>query len=72
MMIAVAILAVWGGGQTLDTSKLKPDPTFTNGLAAYVYGYPLVMFGTTEKFTITVPNAITKLGNAPLNQFGKE
>jgi aryl-alcohol dehydrogenase-like predicted oxidoreductase len=30
------------------------------------------MFGTTEKFTITVPNATTKLGNASLNQFGKE
>jgi hypothetical protein len=59
-------------GQINNESELTGLPVFSNGVAAYVYGYPLVMFGLTERIAITVPSAGVKLGGAPLNQFGKE
>ena len=59
-------------GQTPDESELKGLSTFKNGVDAYIYGYPLIMFGITERVAITVPTAGEKLGAAPLNQFGKE
>ena len=46
--------------------------TFVDGVEAYIYGYPLLMLGTTERVGSTVPNPDVKLGAAPLNQFGKE
>jgi hypothetical protein len=69
--IAMAITATLGSGQTPE-ADLKALPTFTNGVAAYIYGFPLVMFGLTERAGITVPTASATLGGAPLNQFGKE
>ncbi|HEY1948397.1 MAG TPA: DUF1254 domain-containing protein [Bryobacteraceae bacterium] len=59
-------------GQINNESELTGLPVFSNGVAAYVYGYPLVLFGVTEKIAITVSSAGVKLGGAPLNQFGKE
>jgi hypothetical protein len=55
-----------------DTSLLQSLPTFTDAFDAYIYGYPLLMFGITERLGVTVPTAGARLGAAPLNQFGKE
>ena len=71
-VLSMVVTAVCGFAQTPDETELQTLPTFVNGLAAYIYGYPLLMFGTTEKVAITVPDATTTLGGAPLNQFGKE
>jgi len=38
----------------------------------YIYGYPLLMLGITERLGTQVSNPDVKLGAAPLNQFGKE
>lgn len=59
-------------GQTPDDSQLRTLPAFVNAVQAYIYGYPLLMFGVTERASINVPQAGAKLGAAPLNQFGKE
>lgn len=58
--------------QAPDQSDLKASSTFKNGVEAYIYGYPLLMFGMTERVVTTVPFAGFQLGAAPLNQFGKE
>ena len=71
-LIVITMTAALGSGQTVDPSELRSFPTFRNGVDAYIYGYPLVMFGATETIGITVPDTMTKLGAAPLNQFGKE
>ena len=72
LLITLAMTAVFGSAQTPDDTELRSLPTFTNGVDAYIYGYPLLMFGTTGKVGTTVPDAITKPGRAPLNQFAKE
>jgi hypothetical protein len=59
-------------GQVPDQSELKTSSNFRNAVDAYIYGYPLLMFGTTERVATTVPYAEFQLGAAPLNQFGKE
>ena len=58
--------------QAPDVSALNASSTFRNAVDAYIYGYPLLVFGTTERLGITVPYAGFQLGAAPLNQFGKE
>jgi hypothetical protein len=55
-----------------NRSALKNFSTLRNGVYAYIYGYPLLMFGTTERVATSVPFAGFQLGAAPLNQFGKE
>ena len=44
---------------------------FGDGVAAYIYGYPLVIFGITEQLSINTKPTSTS-GSAPLNQFGKQ
>jgi hypothetical protein len=39
------------------------------GIRSYIYGYPLVMMGITQRLTTNVPDATTVLGRAPKNQF---
>ena len=39
------------------------------GIRSYIYGYPLVMMGITQRLTTNVPNLTTMLGRAPKNQF---
>jgi hypothetical protein len=39
------------------------------GVAAYIYGYPLVMEDVTERIATNVSNATTALGRARINQF---
>jgi len=72
MMFAVAVTGVQGRGQTLEEIERDVPPALVDGVVSYIYGYPLMMFGVTGRSGTTVPNDMTKLGAAPLNQFGKE
>ena len=45
--------------------------TFSDGVAAYLFGYPLVLMGVTEQTSINAPMS-SFTGAAPLNQFGKQ
>lgn len=78
LTVATAVLLIaqtttkLAAGQNLDDAQLTKLSTYTDAIQAYIYGYPLIMFGITERIAITVPDATTKLGGAPLNQFGKE
>jgi hypothetical protein len=42
---------------------------FATGVRAYLYGYPLVMFGVTERVVTAVPDSTSVQGRAPVNQF---
>ncbi|MCU1224748.1 MAG: hypothetical protein JWQ42_2841 [Edaphobacter sp.] len=75
--LAVAVTGIRGNGQTPEDQTLQNIQRTSPGLVAdgvlsYIYGYPLLMFGVTGRTATTVPDAMTKLGAAPLNQFGKE
>jgi DNA sulfur modification protein DndE len=74
-LLTVAILAagtaVVGNGQTSDQAQLAGLPSFADGVEAYIYGYPLVVMAMTERVVTTTPDATTKLGRAPINQFAK-
>jgi hypothetical protein len=59
-------------GQTPDESELRSLSAFTDGVDAYIYGYPLVMVGLTERVATTVPGAVPGSGRAPINQLVKE
>jgi DNA sulfur modification protein DndE len=48
--------------------NLGPGP-FATGVRAYLYGYPLVMMGVTERVVTSVPDTTTVMGRAPVNQF---
>ncbi|MBB5317463.1 DUF1254 domain-containing protein [Tunturibacter empetritectus] len=75
ILVAIVVLAVAGRcgyGQTLEDLQQNVSPALFDGVVSYIYGYPLMMFGVTGRTGTTVPDAMTKLGGAPLNQFGKE
>jgi hypothetical protein len=59
-------------GQTSAQSELTSLSAFADGVDAYIYGYPLMMLGLTERVATTIPDAKSKAGRAPLNQFSKE
>jgi DNA sulfur modification protein DndE len=44
---------------------------YNDGVAAYLYGFPLVLLGVTEQGGINSPQTATS-GSAPLNQFGQQ
>ena len=71
-MLAVGVAGRYGYGQTLEQIESEVPPSLVDGVVSYIYGYPLMMFGVTGRTGTTVPNDMTKLGAAPLNQFGKE
>jgi hypothetical protein len=71
VMLAVGVTGRCGYGQTLEEIERTPGP-FADAVKSYIYGYPLLMFGVTGRTGTTVPNDHTRLGGAPLNQFGKE
>ncbi len=75
-IILTALVWLAGPHQALGQTAIEPDAadtsTFDEAVDAYIYGYPLVMLGITERVGITVPSAGAKLAAAPLNQFGKE
>ncbi len=53
---------------TIDLPDLGSGP-FATGVRAYVYGYPLVLLGITERVVTSVPDNMTTMGRAPINQF---
>ena len=71
---AILVLAACSmqGQQTLEDLESNQSPIFVNAVDAYIYGYPLLMFGVTGRTATTTPNDHTRLGSAPLNVFGKE
>jgi DNA sulfur modification protein DndE len=60
------------GQDSLQNLGRGGSGTFLNAVNAYIYGYPLLMFGVTGRTGTTVMNPGDRLGAAPLNQFGKE
>jgi hypothetical protein len=70
--VAGIIAGSKGYGQTLEELERRSPGPFVDGVEAYIYGYPLLMFGVTGRTATTVPDDHTRLGSAPLNQFGKE
>jgi hypothetical protein len=72
LVALIGLLAAALPAQTPDESELRRLPTFANAVDAYVYGYPLVMMGVTERTATTVPSSTAINGRAPLNQFVKE
>lgn len=59
-------------GLTLQDLRRSGSGIFLDAVNAYIYGYPLLMFGVTGRTATTVMNPGDRLGGAPLNQFGKE
>lgn len=72
LIFAAAVTGVPGHTQTLEEIQRDVPPDLVDGVVGYIYSYPLMMFGVTGRTSTTVPDAMTKLGAAPLNQFGKE
>jgi hypothetical protein len=71
-VILVGTMASLGRAQTPDESELRGGVAFADGIDAYIYGYPLVVMGMTERSATTVPTAIPGATRAPINQFIKE
>lgn len=75
-LVAIALILVGAetvaNSQTLEEIESTSPIDVADGARSYIYGYPLMMFGVTGRTGTTVPNATTRLGGAPLNQFGKE
>jgi hypothetical protein len=72
LTFAAAVTGVMGHTQTLDDLQRGQPLIFADAVQAYIYGYPLMMFGMTTRIGTTVSNPNDRLGGAPLNQFGKE
>jgi DNA sulfur modification protein DndE len=54
--------------QNLDRGGLQ---LFVDGVIDYIYGYSLLAIAMTERVVTSVPDAVTKLGRAPINQLAK-
>lgn len=72
LTFAAAMTSVMGRAQTLEELQFRSPGPFADAVAAYIYGYPLLMIGVTGRIATTVATAGDRLGAAPLNQFGKE
>jgi DNA sulfur modification protein DndE len=72
LVLAAAATGTKGNCQSFDDIQRLFPGVVADGVLAYIYGYPLMMFGVTGRTATTVANGTTKLGGAPLNQFGKE
>jgi hypothetical protein len=70
--LAATCCGIQGNSQTLEQIQQTSPAQVVDGVLSYIYGYPLMMFGVTGRTGTTVPDAMSKLGGAPLNQFGKE
>jgi hypothetical protein len=71
-MLALVMAGSAAKAQTLQQIENGQPQLFVDAVESYIYGYPLMMVGVTGRTATTVPDAMTKLGAAPLNQFGKE
>jgi DNA sulfur modification protein DndE len=54
-----------------STNISEIQEQYNSGVAAYLYGYPLVLLGVTEQGGINSPQTPTS-GASPLNQFGQQ
>src|ERR1700712_2936333 len=72
LTLTFAVAGVRGQERNLQDLERNGSKTFIDGVESYIYGYPPLMFGVTERTATTVPDDHTRLGSAPLNQFGKE
>ena len=72
LTFAAAVTGVIGHTQTLEDLQRGQPLIFADAVQAYIYGYPLMMFGVTTRTGTTISNPNDRLGGAPLNQFGKE
>ncbi len=71
-MLALVMAGSAAKAQTLQQIENGQPQLFVDAVESYIYGYPLMMVGVTGRTATTIPDAMTKLGAAPLNQFGKE
>jgi hypothetical protein len=71
-ILVAATAGIQGYGQTLEDIERDQPSSFVDGVQTYIYGYPLMMFGVTGRTATTVMDDHSRLGGAPLNQFGKE
>jgi hypothetical protein len=72
LILVSGVSGMRGQNQSLLELEQNASPTFKNAFDTYIYGYPLLMFGVTERTGTTIANPGDRLGGAPLNQFGKE
>jgi hypothetical protein len=71
LLAAIAMATTLRGDQIPLQSDLTTLSAFTDAVDAYIYGYPLMMLGITERVATTVPGTKPNAGRAPLNQFTK-
>jgi hypothetical protein len=80
-VIVIATVVVLSGGPAHTTTPFSQTPSFVSeqqrpgdalaiGVEAYIYGYPLVLMGATERVETNVPHVMPS--RAPKNQFVKE
>jgi hypothetical protein len=70
-LAAIGMATILRSDQVPAQSELTNLPVFTDAVDAYIYGYPLMMIGLTERVSTTTPKAELNAGRAPLNQFTK-
>jgi hypothetical protein len=71
-MTIMAVTAALSTGQTPRQADLTSTHAFADAVDAYVYGYPLLMIGLTERVATTVSSAVPDAGRAPINRLVTE
>jgi hypothetical protein len=71
VLAAITMAASLRADEILAQSELTALSAFTDAIDAYIYGYPLMMIGITERLATTTPGTQLNAGRAPLNQFTK-
>lgn len=71
VVAAISMATILRGDEILAQSELTALSAFTDAVDAYIYGYPLMMMGITERVATTIPGTKPNAGRAPLNQFTK-
>jgi hypothetical protein len=68
--IGLTLAAIMAGAAIMTPARAQnqKDDTFTDGIDAYTYGYPLVLMDVTRRFMTNVPAPTG--GRAPINQLG--
>jgi len=68
--VIIAMLASLSVGQA--PQEANDSEAFRDGVDAYIYGYPLMMIGLTERVATTVGGPVLNSGRAPINQLIEE
>jgi hypothetical protein len=71
-VIVVGMAVAQGIGRPPQQPDVTSSQVFADGIDAYIYGYPLLMIGLTERVATTVPGAVPNSGRGPINQLVKE